>query len=133
MKLALCQINPTVGSLKNNHDLIKNNYESGIKSGADLIIFPELAICGYPPQDLLLQRSFIDDNIKFVKKLASESTIPMIVGYIRTKDDKIFNSACICSDGKIIDIYDKDFTSDLLGVLMNAGIFHPDKILVYGM
>ena len=107
MKIALCQINPTVGSLKNNHDLIKNNYESGIKSGADLIIFPELAICGYPPQDLLLQRSFIDDNIKFVKKLASESTVPMIVGYIRTKDDKIFNSACICSNGKIIDTYDK--------------------------
>ena len=79
MKIALCQINPTVGSLENNYNLIKYNYESGIRSDADLIIFPELAISGYPPQDLLFKKSFIDDNIKFINQLASESTTPMII------------------------------------------------------
>ena len=107
MKIALCQINPTVGSLENNYNLIKYNYESGIRSGADLIIFPELAISGYPPQDLLFKKSFIDDNIKFINQLASESTTPMIIGYIRIHDNKIFNSACLCINGKIVNTYDK--------------------------
>ena len=59
MKIALCQINPTLGSFTSNQKLIEKNYHTALENGADLVVFPEMSITGYPPQDLLLQKDFI--------------------------------------------------------------------------
>ena len=62
MKIALCQINPILGSFTYNKKLIEKNYNTALENGADLIVFPEMSITGYPPQDLLLQKDFIKKN-----------------------------------------------------------------------
>ena len=60
MKISLCQINPTVGAIDKNMDLIMKWYQKAVAAGAELTVFPELALVGYPPQDLLLRRRFLD-------------------------------------------------------------------------
>ena len=61
MRIGLAQINPTVGHLTGNRDLIIAAYRDLVAAGAELVVFPELASCGYPPRDLLLKRRFGDD------------------------------------------------------------------------
>ena len=107
MKIALCQINPIVGSLNSNTDLIEKNYSNAVNQGADLIIFPEMSIIGYPPQDLLWQKYFITESYQALERLSKKCTVPMIVGYVRSEKNKLFNSAALCQGGKIIDSYDK--------------------------
>ena len=68
MKYAICQINTSVGDLKYNYKKIISNYELSLSKGADLVIFPELTITGYPPKDLLLDKAFIDLNLYYSKK-----------------------------------------------------------------
>ena len=60
LNVAICQINPTLGSFENNLYKITNNYEQAIKKGADLVVFPEMSITGYPPQALLSNNNFVD-------------------------------------------------------------------------
>ena len=71
MKYAICQINTSVGDLKYNYKKIIGNYELSLSKGADLVIFPELTITGYPPRDLLLDKAFIDWNLYYSKKIQS--------------------------------------------------------------
>ena len=59
MTIALCQINPTVGAIKQNKQLILDRYSKAVGLGAELVVFPELVLIGYPPQDLLLRKQFI--------------------------------------------------------------------------
>lgn len=107
MKIALCQINTIVGNLKHNSEKILKYYSRAIEHNADIVVYPELTIPSYPPQDLLLENGFIDDNLSTLKKVASQSTIPLILGFVRTENDKLFNSAALCQNGKIINTYDK--------------------------
>jgi len=107
MKFALCQINPTVGALNYNKELILKYYDSAIEQSADIVVFPELVITGYPPQDLLLENGFVEDNLNTLNEIAAQSTVPMIVGYIRRDGNKLFNSAALCFDGKVSQTYDK--------------------------
>ena len=69
MKIALCQINPILGSFTFNQKLIEKNYHEALKSNADLVIFPEMSITGYPPQDLLWKKDFITKKIGGTMKL----------------------------------------------------------------
>ena len=78
MKIALCQINPTVGSFDYNRDLILKNYVESINRNADIVVFPELVITGYPPQDLLWEDGFIHQNLHILDTIAAQSTIPII-------------------------------------------------------
>tara|TARA_X000001036_G_scaffold292940_1_gene272223 strand:- start:18005 stop:19618 length:1614 start_codon:yes stop_codon:yes gene_type:complete len=107
MKIALCQINPTVGSFSSNLDLIEKHYNDAKNKGADLVVFPEMAITGYPPQDLLWQKDFVTKNYQEVEKLSEFCSVPMIVGYVRAENNKLYNSAALCQDGKVINSYDK--------------------------
>ena len=107
MKIALCQINPTVGSFSSNIDLIERTYNVALKKGADLVVFPEMCITGYPPQDLLWKKDFITKSYQSLEKLSKKCTLPMIVGYVRGEGNRLFNSAALCQDGKICDNYDK--------------------------
>jgi Predicted amidohydrolase len=71
------------------------------------VIFPEMSITGYPPQDLLNNQNFINENIVSLEKFSRNVTVPCIVGFVDFDNDKRFNAAAICQDGKIISKYHK--------------------------
>ena len=107
MKIALCQINPTVGALDANKELILANYKEAGENGADLVVFPEMVITGYPIADLLYEDGFVDENKKVLGEIADKSTVPLILGYIDKDKEHLFNSAAVCVNGKQVYRYDK--------------------------
>jgi NAD+ synthase (glutamine-hydrolysing) len=116
LRIALAQINPTVGDLEGNVAKIIGYIREAKKSGAGVVAFPELAITGYPPEDLLLKKQFIDDNLAALKKVQKNvGDIIAIVGFVDRKDD-IYNAAALLFDKKVIDIYHKKY-------LPNYGVF----------
>ncbi|HHT9123661.1 MAG TPA: nitrilase-related carbon-nitrogen hydrolase, partial [Candidatus Wunengus sp. YC63] len=83
MKIALAQINPTIGDFKRNAEKICSFIDRAKSRGADLVIFPELAVTGYPPKDFLDIPAFVDENLKFLGKVARcVSGISAIVGFV---------------------------------------------------
>ena len=83
MKIALCQINTTVGDFENNCKKILSFYSNSVDANADIAVFPELAITGYPPQDLLLEQSFVERNVQELEALTSVvDDVAMVVGYV---------------------------------------------------
>ena len=107
MKVALAQINPTVGSLENNvrklKGIIKENTEK-----CDIIVFPEMVLTGYPPQDLLLDGSFIQKAQDALSEIAASSgTTPIIIGTIRKENNNLFNTAAVLQDGSVTAYRDK--------------------------
>ncbi len=106
MKIALCQMNPIIGNLDYNKEKIINGYKRGVKSGADLVIFPELALVGYPPLDLVEKEEFRKAVQKKIEELASLSEkTGMLFGAITEDDDligtNVHNSAVLCYNGKV--------------------------------
>src|SRR5580698_1950866 len=95
LKISLAQINPTVGDLAGNTRKILQYTDLAQKAGADLVVFPELAVCGYPPEDLLLKRHFVADNIKALDAIAKKVRgISVITGFVDSDaGGKIFNAA----------------------------------------
>ncbi len=69
MRLFCAQVNPTVGDFKGNYDIIASNIQEAKKNSSDIIVFPELCITGYPPEDLLLKPAFIEENLKYLHKI----------------------------------------------------------------
>ena len=107
MKVSLCQINPTVGAIERNMDLIMKWYQKAVAAGAELTVFPELALVGYPPQDLLLRRRFLDKAEMALKSIAEKTTIPMIIGNPLRENGKLYNCAFVCGHGEITGHYKK--------------------------
>lgn len=106
MKIALCQINPIIGNLVYNKDKIIKGYEKGIKAKADLVIFPELALVGYPPLDLVEKEEFRKAVNKKINELARiTNDVGLLFGAITEDDDRIgtniHNSAVLCYNGKV--------------------------------
>ena len=107
MKIGIAQINTTVGDLEGNSKCILNAYHSLVSSGAELILFPELAVCGYPPRDLLFKKQFVTDVIYTLKTIAKEvGSVPAIIGYVEdrgtgTTGRPFYNSAAWCESGKV--------------------------------
>jgi NAD+ synthase (glutamine-hydrolysing) len=107
LRLALSQINSTVGDFKGNVQLITDNIEKARQLGADIIAFPELAVTGYPPEDLLLKPSFIDANLKALDEVIDATRgITAVVGFVDRKDG-LHNAAAIIHDKKLVDVYHK--------------------------
>ena len=107
MKVSLCQINPTVGAIERNMDLIMKWYQKAVAAGAELTVFPELVLVGYPPQDLLLRRRFLDKAEMALKSIAEKTTIPMIIGNPMRENGKLYNCAFVCGHGEIAGHYKK--------------------------
>jgi len=107
MKVSLCQINPTVGAIERNMDLIMKWYQKAVAAGAELTVFPELVLVGYPPQDLLLRRLFLDKAEMALKSIAKKTTIPMIIGNPLRENGKLYNCAFACGHGEITGHYKK--------------------------
>ena len=107
MKVALAQINPTVGALEKNTLKITEIIRE-YSPQCDLIIFPEMVLTGYPPQDLLLDDTFIQKAHKALEDIAaSVNTTPVIVGTIRQENDKLFNTAAVLHNSSVITYRDK--------------------------
>jgi NAD+ synthase (glutamine-hydrolysing) len=126
LRIALAQINSTVGDFKGNVRLIIENIEKARASGADIVAFPELAITGYPPEDLLLKPSFIDANLKALDEvIAATKGITAVVGFVDRKED-LHNAAAIIHDGKLVSVYHKIYLPNY-GVFDEKRYFHPGK------
>ena len=108
IRIALAQINCTVGDLKGNCRKILEYAEKAEKYDADLVSFPELAVTGYPPEDLLLKPKFVEDNVAAVQELSrSIRNIVAVVGFVDKGRRGVYNSAAVISAGEIKGIYHK--------------------------
>ena len=87
MRVALGQFNAVVGDLAGNADKMRQIYAQAVKVGVDLLVFPELAICGYPPEDLLYKRHFLRDCSLTLNKLAADCPdITIVVGFVESNE-----------------------------------------------
>jgi NAD+ synthase (glutamine-hydrolysing) len=120
LRIALAQINTVVGNFTFNIQKITDNIASARDLGADLVTFPELAICGYPPEDLLFKTNFINENRKSLEQIISACKgITAIVGFVDFEGD-IYNAAAIICDGKLVGKYHKIY-------LPNYGVFDENR------
>ncbi len=108
MKLALGQINTTVGDLRGNSAKVLDAYRQGVAAGADLVLTPELAVAGYPPRDLLAKRRFVQDNLHALDELARQiGRVPLITGYVEVNPHRpgrdYYNAAAVIQDGRIVE------------------------------
>ena len=126
IRLALAQINCTVGDLAGNCEKICLYINKAQAAGADIVSFPELAVTGYPPEDLLLKAHFVEQNIDALKKVArAVGNIVAIVGFADGHGTKVFNSAAVIFKGKIVAIYHKM-------LLPNYGVFDEMRYFKFG-
>src|SRR6476619_3933256 len=107
MRLALAQINPTVGDLDGNRALILARLEEARAAGADLALFPELAVTGYPPEDLLLRPGFLRAARRSLERIAAETRgIVALVG-CPLFDRDLYNACAVLAGGEIAAVYHK--------------------------
>ncbi|MDH4238822.1 MAG: NAD+ synthase [Phycisphaerae bacterium] len=117
MRVALGQFNAIVGDLAGNAEKMRKIWAGAMESKVDLLAFPELAVCGYPPEDLLLKKHFLRDNRLIVDKLAADfPDKTTIVGFAESYRRKCYNSAAVLQTGRINKIYRK-------GLLVDYGVF----------
>ena len=112
MKIGIAQINTTVGDLTGNFDILRCAYDELSSDGADLVIFPELALSGYPPRDLLLKKRFGEDCAEKLNQFAKlTGECPALLGYpekIGLKQSRsYYNSAALCFDGEVKQVFRK--------------------------
>src|SRR5437762_10691046 len=109
LRLAMAQINVVVGDIEGNAKKIAEWTDRAIELQADVVAFPELALTGYPPEDLLLKSQFIDANMAAIRALVARTHgIPAIIGFVDRKED-IYNAAAIARDGELVSVYHKMF------------------------
>jgi NAD+ synthase (glutamine-hydrolysing) len=125
IRLALAQINTIVGDLAGNTEKISTCLRQARDNAVDIVLFPELAICGYPPEDLLLKPDFIDANREYLDKLVPLcKDLTAVIGFVESSDD-IYNSAAIVQNGKLCGSYRKY-------LLPNYGVFDEDRYFKRG-
>jgi NAD+ synthase (glutamine-hydrolysing) len=120
LRIGLAQTNTTVGDFAGNRQKILEAIEKARVSGVDLITFPELAICGYPPEDLLFKPQFIQENLRSLDKVIEASAgMTVITGFVDADED-IYNAAAVIHDGKLAGVYHKIY-------LPNYGVFDENR------
>ena len=125
IRLALAQINVTVGDLTGNRQKILDHMHKARELGVHLVVFPELAITGYPPEDLLFKPRFIQANLLVLDELVQATQgIAAVFGFVDRQDD-IYNAAAIACDGRLIDVYHKIY-------LPNYGVFDEERYFQSG-
>jgi len=125
LRIALAQINPVVGDLWGNSRLIVDWIGRARDQGADVVLFPELAITGYPPEDLVLKPAFVRDNLKQLNVVVEATKgISAVVGFVDEEGD-LFNAAAFIHDGELKAVYHKVF-------LPNYGVFDEQRYFTPG-
>jgi NAD+ synthase (glutamine-hydrolysing) len=125
IRLALAQINTTVGDLEGNFQKIVAYVDQAVRQEADIVAFPELTLAGYPAEDLLLRPEFSEDNLRYLGKLLPYSKdITIIAGFVDRSDD-IFNAAGVLHREKLAAVYHKQY-------LPNYGVFDENRYFQAG-
>jgi NAD+ synthase (glutamine-hydrolysing) len=126
LRISLAQINPTVGDFDKNADKIIKAINDAKTANVDIVTFPELAICGYPPEDLLLKNKFLQDNRSALENITKHTEgISVIVGFADMFDGNVYNAAALISDKRLISIYHKV-------ELPNYGVFDEKRYFTPG-
>ncbi|PFG74062.1 NAD+ synthase [Tepidiforma thermophila] len=121
LRLGLAQINTTVGDLEGNTAKIREQLAAARAAGCDVVAFPELAVTGYPPEDLVLRRSFCEASREAAAELAEATHgLVAVVGFVDWRDDDAYNAAAVFADGRWVDTYDKQR-------LPNYGVFDEER------
>jgi NAD+ synthase (glutamine-hydrolysing) len=129
MRLALAQINTVVGDLDGNRDRIVRRLHEAREANADVVLFPELAVTGYPPEDLLFRPEFLRQARRSLDQIAAEATdIAALVGFPWLERD-LFNACAVCADGEVKAIYPKRFLPNY-GVFDEVRYFQPGRELL---
>jgi NAD+ synthase (glutamine-hydrolysing) len=125
LRIGMAQINTTVGDFAGNTRRILEAVAEARSLGVDLLAFPELAICGYPPEDLLLKPQFIEENLRCLNRVVESSPgLAIVVGFVDAKGD-IYNAAAVIDDGKLVGVYHKIY-------LPNYGVFDENRYFQAG-
>lgn len=128
LRVALAQINVTVGDLAGNVQKIVTSMQEAHNAGAHLVCFPELALTGYPPEDLLLKPGFITANLQKLDELVQASRampgMTSVIGFV-DRDHDIFNAAAVVHEGKLVGVYHKHY-------LPNYGVFDENRYFQAG-
>ena len=125
LRVALAQINATVGDIRGNAAKISDYIARARDEGAALVVFPELSLTGYPPEDLLLKTSFLDAARTALRELATETKdIVAVVGYPEQAED-VYNTAAVLADGAVVAGYRKMY-------LPNYGVFDEQRYFQSG-
>jgi NAD+ synthase (glutamine-hydrolysing) len=126
LHLALCQMNATVGDIAGNERKILDGLDAATVAGAQLVLFPELAVTGYPPEDLLLKEHFLADAHAALQRIAQRSTgVIALVGFPERADD-VYNACAVLCDGAVQAIYRKVY-------LPNYGVFDEERYFQAGV
>ena len=125
VRVSLAQINPTVGDVEGNTRRIVDGIAQARALGADLVAFPELAVTGYPPEDLLFKSAFIEANLAALADVTKAARgLTAIVGFVDRRQD-LFNAAAVIHDGALAGVYHKQF-------LPNYGVFDENRYFQAG-
>jgi NAD+ synthase (glutamine-hydrolysing) len=126
MRLALAQINTTVGDIDGNRDLVVARIAEAREAGAEVVVFPELALTGYPPEDLLLRPAFVRAAGRATDDVAKATTgIVALVGAPLSEDGHLYNACFVCEDGEVAAVYRKR-------LLPNYGVFDEERYFEAG-
>ena len=125
-RVALAQMNPTVGDLRGNVRMALDYVEQARAQQADLVALPELALPGYPPEDLLFKPAFIRDTRAALDEVVAASTgIVVVVGFVEADEGRVYNAAAVAHDGRLVDVYHKL-------KLPNYGVFDEERYFTPG-
>src|SRR5947199_4768395 len=126
LRIAACQMNTVVGDLDGNLSAIASGLEAAEAAGCDIAAFPELALTGYPPEDLVLKPGFITDNLDALEKLAARTgQCAAIVGFVDAGRD-LYNAAAVCALGSVQGVYHKR-------LLPNYAVFDEQRYFAPGV
>jgi NAD+ synthase (glutamine-hydrolysing) len=123
--VALAQINPTVGDIGGNADLVLHAIQAAEAAGAGITLLPELALTGYPPEDLLLKEHFIEDNLLALEQVSAACSHLTLVGFVDRVGEHLFNAAALCGNNRVLQVYHKRR-------LPNYGVFDERRYFTQG-
>ena len=108
LRIALAQINTTVGDLDGNRQKIIENLNRAENKNCDLLVFPELTVCGYPPEDLLLRKQFVRDQKAVLEHITKDvKNTACLIGFVDSYKNSLYNSAAFIQHGKLLAVYHK--------------------------
>ena len=125
MRVALAQINLTVGDIDGNVRRILEALASAEAEAAGFTLFPELTITGYPPEDLLAKEHFVEDNLDALEQVSAACFHSTLIGFVDRIGDDLYNAAALCGNGRVMQIYHKRR-------LPNYGVFDERRYFMPG-